>query len=111
MKTIVEKPWGCEEILELNQDYVLKRITLKEGHSCSLQYHKKKRETIFIIQGSIQLKKGNRIIAMPVGSCSTIEPFEVHRMTGKGKVDSAYLEVSTPELDDVVRLNDDYGRV
>ena len=49
----IKKPWGAEEIIEHNENYVVKRLTMKKGHRCSLQYHNKKKETIYVISGSL----------------------------------------------------------
>jgi len=111
---ITKKPWGQEEILEQNDKYVLKRITMNKGCKCSLQYHKKKRETIYILSGKLSLYRGwsaaqNVVSEMYPGTFRTIENGLTHRM--EGIEDTVYLEASTPELDDVIRLEDDYNRV
>ena len=54
-----DKPWGYEELLEHNDHYVLKRIFMKEGHCCSLQYHKEKHETIYIVSGEMKFVHGD----------------------------------------------------
>jgi len=113
----IEKDWGSETLLEKNDSYVVKRLFMKKDHRCSLQYHEKKRETVYVLEGELGLMlerqgvtsgKLKRIVLYP-GDHFTIEPGEKHRMFGIK--DSVYLESSTPELDDVVRLEDDYGRV
>jgi mannose-6-phosphate isomerase-like protein (cupin superfamily) len=111
--SLIEKPWGSEELLEHNERYVLKRLVMKEGHRCSLQYHEKKQETIYVLSGKLRILYGedkdhlrdrvfqaNEVITIPTGM--------VHRM--EGVEDSVYLEASTPELDDVIRISDDYQR-
>lgn len=113
---IVEKPWGKEEILEINNYYMVKSLFMKSGNQCSLQYHKHKRETIIVISG-ILLITINYIgaestwedIVLNPGDYLTIVSGQTHRM--KGITDVTYLEASTPETDDVVRVEDDYGRV
>ena len=109
-----DKPWGYEELIEHNDKYVLKRLIMKKGHKCSIQYHKVKRETIYIISGTLKIYIGEKIenleeILMKSHDSLTLEPFKIHRM--EGVEDCVYLEASTPELDDVVRLEDEYGRV
>ena len=114
------KPWGSEEILEHNEKYVLKRLTMKAGCRCSLQYHEKKRETIYVLSGNLliermgleDLKKPDLqvdILMLTPSQSTTIPALLVHRMEAK-KEDCVYLEASTPELDDVQRILDDYGR-
>ncbi len=105
------KPWGYEELLEQNDKYVLKRIVMNKGHKCSLQYHEKKTETIYVISGGpLRISINNLEYDKHYQSCPiTINPLEVHRM--EAIEDCVYLEVSTPELEDVVRIEDDYGRI
>ncbi len=112
MKTI-EKPWGKEEVVEINDRYMFKKLTMHKGHRCSLQYHRIKRETIYVLSGALRIYYGptqeqlqSRIFGG--GESITIEPGTVHRM--EAAEDSVYLEASTPEMDDVVRLVDDYQR-
>ena len=111
MKTI-EKPWGQEELLEHNEKYVLKRLFMKKGHKCSYQYHEHKKETVYLLSGLLKIHlevDGERTekVLKPNESL-TIPPFQKHRM--EGIEESIYLEASTPELEDVVRIQDDYGR-
>lgn len=107
--TIIEKPWGREEILETNERYTIKRLTMNPGCRCSYQYHKKKLETIFVLSGELIItsEKGNKKY-LP-GEFLTVNPFERHRMSSE-KGEAVYLECSTSELDDVIRIKDDYGR-
>jgi mannose-6-phosphate isomerase-like protein (cupin superfamily) len=108
----IEKPWGAETLLEVNDSYAVKRLTMNKGKRCSLQVHEKKRETIFVLSGTLQVKIGDedRCVLLQKGSFVTIAANVPHRMSAPmGKVE--YLECSTPELDDVVRLSDDFGRV
>lgn len=111
----IEKPWGWEEIIEQNFKYVVKKLFVKEGHQCSLQYHEYKTETIFVLAGVLNIKmptqKNEQLwenILMK-GDTMTLYPCMQHRMYGV--TDCFYLECSTPELDDVVRIEDDYGRI
>jgi len=112
MKTI-EKPWGKEEVLEINKSYMVKRLTMFKDHRCSLQYHNKKKETILIISGVLKIIYGedsknlNHKI-FKSGESFTINPKIIHRM--EAVEEAVYIEASTPEMDDVVRLMDDYNR-
>jgi mannose-6-phosphate isomerase len=110
---ITPKPWGQEETIELNDRYMVKKLTMRAGHRCSLQYHNFKRETIYVLAGQLKIVYGpsresliERVFAP--GESITLERGVVHRM--EGVTESVYLESSTPETDDVVRLQDDYAR-
>jgi mannose-6-phosphate isomerase len=109
----VEKPWGHELIWALTDRYVGKILHIEPGHVLSLQYHNKKDETIFLWSGRMlfEIKEGDELVSreMKVGEAVHITPKTVHRMTAIDDCD--IFEVSTPELDDVVRLQDKYGRV
>ena len=119
----VEKPWGSETWIEVNDQYVVKKLFMKAGHKCSLQHHNLKRETVYVLSGKLKLHIGKYIIndegnsvakmeeqkIMLPGDTITINPLIIHRM--EGLEDSEYLETSTIELWDVVRLEDDYKRV
>ena len=111
--TRVEKPWGYEELVELNDAYVVKKLFMKKGHKCSLQYHELKRETILVLQGSLLITTGPSQDALEtkvysVGDTVTIPPYTIHRM--EAAEDCLYSETSTCQLWDVVRLQDAYGR-
>jgi mannose-6-phosphate isomerase len=114
MIQIIPKPWGREELLEKNDKYMVKRLTMLAGRKCSLQYHKEKRETIYILTGRLRIYVGENEDALIEkeyfpGDSITLKPGILHRM--EGIEDSIYLEASTPEIDDVVRIRDDYKRV
>lgn len=110
---IIKKPWGQEEIIEVNSRYMLKKLTMWKNHRCSLQYHNIKKETIYILTGLLRIYTGpsedelSEKIYRP-NETITLEPGLVHRM--EGVEDCVYLEASTPEIDDVVRISDDYNR-
>jgi len=111
---IVDKPWGKEEWIEVNDRYVVKKITVNAGHSLSTQYHKEKHETFFVISGRFYLTVGTDVdnlqkVYMRVGDTYVLPPGTIHSMKAVF-IDSIFLECSTPELDDIVRLKDDYGR-
>lgn len=110
---IIEKPWGKEEVIEINDKYMMKKLTMLKGHRCSLQLHNHKKETIYVLSGQLRIISGpdqdnltGKIYTE--GESITISPGVVHRM--EGVEDSIYLEASTPEMDDVVLLVDDYER-
>ncbi len=108
----VEKPWGYELHWAVTDRYVGKLIHVNAGHALSLQYHNLKDETIYLHAGRLlfEVQQGQELVAreMQPGERVHITPKTVHRMTAI--VDSDIFEVSTPELDDVVRLEDRYGR-
>ncbi len=105
---VVEKPWGRELILINNGEYVVKQIEVTAGHALSLQYHEKKRETMFLLSGEMEMTLGDKTWVVKKGEYVDIETKAVHRV--KAVTDIVILEVSTCYLDDVVRLKDDYGR-
>ena len=110
--TRVEKPWGYELHWAKTDRYVGKLIHVNAGHALSLQYHNKKDETIFVWSGKILFERevDGKLIGTEMGPGDAIHvtPPTVHRMTAIE--DSDVMEVSTPETDDVVRLEDRYGR-
>jgi quercetin dioxygenase-like cupin family protein len=109
----VEKPWGFELIWAKTDRYVGKILHIEAGHVLSLQYHEKKDETIHMLSGEIifRVREGDTLIErrMHEGESYHIVPGTVHQM--EAIVASDLLEASTPEIDDVVRLKDRYGRV
>lgn len=109
----VEKPWGYELIWAETERYVAKVLFIRKGESLSRQYHQKKDETFFVETGEMSLEIGKppeaRVLEMRPGDTFHCPPGTVHRMIGK--TDVRVFEVSTPELDDVVRLEDSYGRM
>ena len=114
MNKIIEKPWGREEVIEINNSYMMKKLTMFAGHRCSTQFHNFKKETIYVLSGKLKISYGQSLNELKSsifcsGDTITIPPMQVHRM--EALEDSIYLEASTPELDDVVRLVDDYKRV
>ena len=110
--TRVEKPWGYELHWAKTDRYVGKVIHVNKGHALSLQYHNKKDETIMLWSGKIlfEIEENGQLVQheMKPGDSFHVTPPTVHRMTAIE--DSDIMEVSTPELDDVVRLKDMYGR-
>jgi mannose-6-phosphate isomerase-like protein (cupin superfamily) len=111
--TRVEKPWGYELHWAKTDRYVGKLIHVNAGHALSLQYHNQKDETIFLWSGRMlfEIKEGGGELTkreMKPGEAVHITPGTIHRMTALDDCD--IFEVSTPELHDVVRLEDRYGR-
>jgi Uncharacterized conserved protein, contains double-stranded beta-helix domain len=109
---LVEKPWGYELIWAHTDRYVGKVLHIKKGESLSYQFHNVKDETIRLLSGALELdieKNGRQQkLRLAVGESLHIVPLMKHRMIAIEDCD--VLEVSTPELDDVVRLEDRYGR-
>jgi mannose-6-phosphate isomerase len=110
----VDKPWGYELIWAVADDYVGKLLFVKAGHSLSLQFHRVKDESWYLQQGRAELEMaapGERVPNSEVvsaGAAFRLRPGTVHRI--RALEDTVVLEVSTPHLDDVVRLEDAYGR-
>ena len=105
---IVEKPWGREIWYAHEDRYAGKIIEVNRGHALSLQKHERKQETMFLQSGKLLYHLNGSDFEMAPGDCITIRPGDVHRITAIE--DAVVLEVSTPELDDVIRLEDRYGR-
>lgn len=110
----VEKPWGHELIWAIADEYVGKILFVRAGHSLSLQFHNEKDESWYVESGRAELELGdagqgilNTEVILP-GAGFRFRPGTVHRVTALE--DTTILEVSTPHLDDVVRLEDKYGR-
>ena len=113
MSRFVEKPWGSELIWTNTDRYVGKLITVNEGARLSLQFHHHKDESIYVIEGTLNLHLENddgevEQLKMGPGEFQRIETGRIHRF--EAITDVKLIEVSTSELDDVVRLEDDYGR-
>jgi mannose-6-phosphate isomerase-like protein (cupin superfamily) len=108
----VEKPWGWELRFAHTDRYAGKLIFVKAGHQLSLQYHNQKDEALLVHSGTLELVLGHgreqRVVRLGPGESWHITPGTVHRFRAVSDVE--LFEVSTPELDDVVRIEDDYGR-
>jgi quercetin dioxygenase-like cupin family protein len=109
----IDKPWGYELWWALTDDYAGKILWVEGGHSLSLQVHQHKDETAYLLSGRLLLTKGpseEELTTTELGPGDTWRnvPGDVH--TIEAIEDCTVLEVSTPELDDVVRLSDSYGR-
>lgn len=107
------KPWGQEIWFAHTKKYAGKILEVKKGHRLSLQYHEKKTETQYLMEGRVKLTCGKdkdnlEEYTLSPGDKVDIFPYTVHRV--EALEDSKIFEVSTPELHDVVKLSDDYGR-
>lgn len=107
----IEKPWGYEVIWAKTDKYVAKFLHINPNSRMSLQFHKEKEETIYVMTGELklQLDKSDSFQMLGPGSVYHVKPGDVHRF-GAGIRPVVLCEVSTTELDDVVRLADDYKR-
>jgi mannose-6-phosphate isomerase-like protein (cupin superfamily) len=112
----VHKPWGHETIWAHTDRYVGKILHIKAGHALSVQYHERKDETVYLLRGEIRycvategdLEARPVDVGLKVGESFRVTPRTVHYM--EAVTDCDVLETSTPDLDDVVRLTDRYGR-
>ncbi len=110
----VDKPWGHEEIWAHTERYVGKVLVIRPGKRLSLQYHEQKDESILVLEGTLRLHlEGDdgevAIHDLPAGSNRRIPTGRRHRFEAVDET-VKLVEVSTPELDDVVRIEDDFGR-
>jgi len=112
--TRVPKPWGHETIWAHTERYVGKILHINAGHELSVQYHNRKDETVYLLSGEISYRiqpDGSdklQDVRLKVGESFRITPGTIHQMVAV--TDCDVLEVSTPEIDDIVRLSDRYGR-
>lgn len=108
----IDKPWGYELIWAETRSYVGKILFIRKGQKLSLQYHEIKEETIYLQAGEMLFTtdEGGALVEKRIGpgECHHIPPGSKHRM--EAVEDCTVFEVSTPHLDDVVRLEDAYGR-
>ncbi|MBA2614344.1 MAG: cupin domain-containing protein [Actinobacteria bacterium] len=109
----VEKPWGYEIVFALTEDYCGKVLVIRKGEQLSLQFHREKDETIYVHEGTIELEIGEtggsmQSVVAGAGQAFRLRPGVVHRW--RALEDAVVLESSTPHIDDVVRLEDNYGR-
>ncbi|HKV31700.1 MAG TPA: cupin domain-containing protein [Candidatus Dormibacteraeota bacterium] len=110
---VVKKPWGWENRFAITEKYLGKVIHVNAGEMLSLQYHRQKDETVLVVKGVMDLlledDRGQlQTHRLTPGMSRRIVPGRKHRMTGVEECE--FFEVSTPEIDDVVRLEDKYGR-
>lgn len=108
---IIEKPWGREIILVEDKDYIVKELIVNPGQQLSLQYHKFKKEAMFLIDGVGQLQIGSKCHNMIRLEPYLIESNTIHRlMAPTASTHCRVVEISSNHPDDVVRLEDDYNR-
>lgn len=117
-KYTTTKPWGHEIRFAITDKYIGKILYIAKGKRLSRQYHSQKDETIFVLEGSLVLEIGHPnkdgtvdTTILHYGDRYRIKPGVVHRFTAPNDNSVTLVEVSTPELDDVIRLEDDYGRI
>lgn len=109
--TRTEKPWGYEDLLYSSSVFACKLLVINPEQRTSLQYHKKKTEAMSVVRGLARITiDEDQSTIHPPGSCVVIPPRYVHRVESIGIEPLVIFECSTPELDDVVRLEDDYDR-
>lgn len=112
MTTKVDKPWGYEIRFARTDRYAGKVLFIRAGSQLSLQYHDAKDEAFYVQSGTLDLVLGRledrQVVRLEAGGSRRIVPGTVHRF--RAVTDCLLFEVSTPELEDVVRLEDDYGR-
>ena len=106
----VEKPWGYEIRWAINDKYLGKLLHINAGERLSLQYHEQKDETIFVIDGTAVVQLDGKTYILSHGESLRIQPGQIHRFCAPKETYVKLIEVSTPEIDDVVRVEDDYGR-
>ena len=115
----VDKPWGHEVRWAINNKYLGKILHINHGQKLSRQYHEVKDETIYVLQGILILELGvnkeknnqaEKIKVLETGESYRIKPGTIHRFCAPNEAFVRLIEVSTPEIDDVVRLYDMYGR-
>ena len=109
----VDKPWGYELRFAITDRYLGKVIHVNQGEALSLQYHEQKDETLMVTEGVMEMvlqdaAGDGTTVRMEPGDCIRITPGQRHRMVAVE--DCEFFEVSSPEIDDVVRLEDRYGR-
>ncbi len=108
--TVIKKPWGREIWIVEEKEYAGKILEINKGHRTSLHYHKNKKESMYVLKGKLKvIMKDNSTRMVNIGESITINPGEAHSL--EAVEDLMIIEVSTPELYDVIRIKDDYGRV
>ena len=113
----VSKPWGYEDRWAITERYLGKVLHIEAGQRLSLQYHEKKDESVYVLDGVLiiehreQEDEKHKSIVLEEGDTFRIKPLTVHRFCAPELSHATIIEVSTGEIDDVVRLEDDYGRI
>ena len=106
---VVEKPWGREIWIADEPEYGGKIIEIKKGHSTSVHYHEKKKETIYVDKGTLKVRSGPNEFLVKEGQSITIEPYTVHQLIALEDV--RLIEVSTQPLNERVRVEDPYANL
>ena len=106
---VVKKPWGEENWVEQNDRYCFKIIKINSGFKTSLQYHEFKLETIYIVSGKARIYLDGKIFEEGAGFYFTVNPGIRHRV--EAIEDLVFHEMSTHEVDDLIRVEDEYHRV
>ena len=106
----VDKPWGHEIRWAINEKYLGKILHIDAGCRLSLQYHEQKDETIYVLEGTAVVQLEDKTHILYEGQSLRIKPMQKHRFSAPDTSPVKLIEVSTPEIDDVVRIEDDYGR-
>ena len=106
----VDKPWGHEIRWAITEKYLGKILHIDAGHQLSLQYHEVKDESVYVLEGTLLVKDKERVRILEEGESMRIQPGTIHRFCAPHTTHVKLIEVSTPEIDDVIRLEDDYGR-
>ena len=109
----VPKPWGSEQIWALTERYCGKVIRISAGKRLSLQRHERKEESLIVMRGTLRLHLEDddgivRVLELGPGESAHVDTHRIHRF--EAATDVELVEVSTPEIDDVERLEDDFGR-
>jgi mannose-6-phosphate isomerase len=109
----VPKPWGSEQIWALTERYCGKVIRISAGKRLSLQRHQRKEESLIVLRGTLRLHLEDdggivRVVELGPGESAHVDTHRIHRF--EAATDVELVEVSTPEIDDVERLEDDFGR-
>jgi len=111
---LAKKPWGDEILFAKTSRYVGKILRIRAGRRLSLQYHIRKEETILVVEGTLTAEKDGKTLTLTPGETLHIPARTIHRLGAPAglldKWGAVLFEVSTPEITDVVRLEDDYGR-
>ncbi len=105
---IIPKPWGKEIWFANQPEFVGKILHINKGHRYSLQYHEKKIETQYVLKGRVKFTLDDKEVILEPGDKLDVHPGVVHR--AEALEDVEIVEVSTNDLDDVVKIEDDYGR-
>ena len=113
----VDKPWGYERVWAQTDKYIAKYVFIGAGHRMSRQYHEKKDKTIYVLAGPLVLELGpddddDEMVSLGLmeGESYNVTPGSVHRLCASKEYGVELMEVSTPEVADVIRIEDDYDR-